>query len=547
LRGVWRSFQRARRGEAVAEHELDQLLSGRGLLARIFRPLFRMVMAELRAAGIPVAGADRLSLLKSIIVQDLLALLNWLLLPQDDHALACVLKSPLVPEPLSEEQLFHAAYDRKVTLFERLVGPNQVYLKELQAVSRTVPVNILLARILADRRRDIVSRLGPEALEASDAMLDMAIDFQKEGAASLFAFLQWFMATETTLKREMDKPNGEVRLMTVHGAKGLEAPIVFIANAAQGLTNTGSRPNVLELKLNSNHSLPIWYPSGVKPLLPSFEELQALSKQKEEQESNRLLYVAMTRAEDELYITGVGQKNGEAPKDSWWPRIIAALGAPQGDEPKQYGAEAVYLPKQALSAMGQKIQIPDWLSVSPQPEFDAGPIGLNAALSGQRVYDPQAAKLGRARHRLLQDLGDVAESERRALAQARAARLGLREAEAVALAESLSAKELQPFLGQGSRAEVEIRGKLADGRLVSGRLDRLAERPDGIWLLDYKTGTAPAAEHLTQMAGYVELLTQAYPGLPIQAALFLTQNRKFELLSQDELAAALQESDIASA
>ncbi len=531
--------QLAQRGRAVNAGDIL-------ILFRRRNALFRMVMAELRAAGIPVAGADRLNLLGSLIVQDLLALLNWLLLPQDDHALACVLKSPLVPEPLEEQKLFDLAYDRSETLAQRLTGANRNWLTELQGVAAREPVDILLTRILTRSRKDIASRLGAEALEASDAMLDMAIDFQQQGAASLFAFVRWFMATETVLKREMDKAAGEVRLMTVHGAKGLEAAIVIIANAAQGIAGIGNRPLVLPLKLNSEHSLPIWFPSGLKPLLPSLDALQDEADKKEAEESDRLLYVAMTRAEDELYIAAVGNKRGQIAKDSWWPKITAGLGEPKGDEALRFGDADTYLPP-ALGAIGAtKPMAPDWLTLLPRAEFEQPPTGLNAALSGTKTYDPAAAKQGRARHRLLQDLGDVAAGQRYALAKARAKRLGLAESEALALADALALPALQPFLGPSSRAEVDIRGVLPNGQKVNGRLDRLAERREGIWLLDYKTGTSASREHLIQMAGYVALLEQAFPARPITAALFFTANRSLKILSLAELTAVLQESDATS-
>ena len=470
-----------------------------------------------------------------------MALLNWLLLPQDDHALACVLKSPLVPQPLTEAQLFAAAHGRAASrLLQRLSGPNMQWLTELQNAAVIMAPDQLLAHILTRCRKAISARLGPEALEASDAMLDMAMDYQREGGASLFGFVQWFQSTETTLKREMDKAGGQVRLMTVHGAKGLEAPIVIIADAAQNPFGDNSRPRILEMNTDSGIKIPLWLDGAIKPLSQALEDLKEEAKQRQLNESTRLLYVAMTRAEDELYIGGVANaKTGKADNNSWWPKIAAALG-----EPQRFGADDIFLESALPPEKLTKPMLPDWLTHSPPQEAAQNPLGLNAALSGARTYDPAAAKRGRARHRLLQDLADVPQSLRRALAVKRAARLELTEAEALRLADALSKPELAPYLGEDSRAEVDIYGTLANGRPVQGRLDRLAVRPEGLWLLDYKTGSAPAEEHVAQMAGYVQLLQAADPGKPITAALFFTQSGKLQELTQTQLTAALRKREV---
>ena len=532
----------AGKDKAVSAGDILILFRSRG-------PLFRMVMAELRAAGVPVAGADRLSLLQSLIVQDVLALLNWLLLTQDDHALACILKSPLVPEPLSEPELFAAAYDRKSTsLLSRLSGENLNWLKRLQAAVLTSTPDELLALIFNHCRKDIAARLGPEAHEASDAMLDMALAFQAEGGASLFGFVQWFQGTETTLKREMAKPSGEVRLMTVHGAKGLEAPIVIIADAAQSPSGANGRPRILEFSPRPGLTLPLWFASGTGTLVPEFGKLEDLAKALELEESRRLLYVAMTRAEDELYLTGVGQgSKGEAAKESWWVKIVGSLGAPVADVPLRFGATDVYLQPAGPTAPAQPLMPPAWLLETPAIERNNKFIGLNAALSGNRTYDAAAAKRGRARHRLLQDLGDMPEAARAAFAAKRASQLGLQDAEAQKLVTALAKPELAPYFGPDSRAEEEIWGTLEQtGQRVAGRLDRLAVRPEGLWLLDYKTGTAASPDHLKQMAGYAALLKQAFPTHPITAALFFTQTASLQQLTEAELNAALRESDVAS-
>jgi ATP-dependent helicase/nuclease subunit A len=514
-------------------------------------PLFRMVLAELRKAQVPVAGADRLDLLQSLIVQDLLMLLHWLLLPEDDHALAIILKSPLVPEPLDDEALIPLCHDRGAeTLFSRLRGINAEWLQDLLRHGQTPFA--LLSRILTKFRMAIAARLGTEALEASDEMLNMAMDYERELGISLFGFVQWFAGTETTLKREMEKGQGEVRLMTVHGAKGLEAPIVFLADAATFPSGGNSMPKIIKSPaLAQGLQLPLWMVSGLGAISDSLSAWPDSAKLAQQQERDRLLYVAMTRAADELYVAGVKPKRKDPPEGCWWNTLTAALGEPRGDMrlrlPEGPDAPMVAVAKQEKP---EDASLPDWMAPAP-PERPAP--RARAASAGHemvRGYDAEAAKRGRAIHRLMEELAEVVSSAREAMARKWAARLELPEAETLALAQALNMPELAPFFGPDSASEVDIAGELESGEDVTGRMDRMAIRPEGLWLLDYKTDRSapesvlPAHPYAQQMATYAALLRQAFPGRPVTVALFWTGPKRLEILSESLLTAALQESEL---
>jgi ATP-dependent helicase/nuclease subunit A len=516
-------------------------------------PLFRMVLAELRKAQVPVAGADRLDLLQSLIVQDLLMLLHWLLLPGDDHALAIILKSPLVPEPLDDEALMPLCHDRgSATLFSRLRGANAEWLKDLLCHGQTPCA--LLSPILTKFRMAIAARLGTEALEASDEMLNMAMDYEREHGISLFGFVQWFAATETTLKREMEKAQGEVRLMTVHGAKGLEAPIVFLADAATFPSGGNSMPKIIKSPaLAHGLQLPLWMVGGLGAISDNLSAWPDHVKQAQQQERDRLLYVAMTRAADELYVAGVKPQKKDPPEGCWWNTLTAALGEPQGDVPLRLpqGPDAPHV----AVAKPEKLEdapLPDWIAPAPLEKSVAA---LRAAsASGHETagaYDAKVAKRGRAIHRLMEELAKARPSARKAVARKWALRLALPEAETLALAQALDAPELTPFFGPDSVGEVDIAGQLTSGEPKTGRMDRLAIRPEGLWLLDYKTDRSghdsvlPTHPYAQQMATYAALLRQAYPGRPVTAALFWTGPKRLEILSESLLTAALQESELA--
>jgi len=508
-------------------------------------PLYRMVLAELNHERLPVAGADRLNLLQSLIVQDLLALLNFLLLPQDDYTLAVLLKSPLVPRPLTEDELFILCHERKTRLINRLTGDTAAYLQQLQIRARNDTPFALLSHIINTARRNIKIRLGPEAIEAADAVLDMALEHERAHGASLFGFVRWFSNTETTLKREMEEGTGAIRLMTVHGAKGLEAKIVILADTTKSTTRPGDAPRVITVPEGVGVGLPLWLPSGLGATEDKLVRWIDAEKAMQQNERNRLLYVAMTRAADELYILGTKPKRTNPPKDCWWNTITEALGEPQGTLPLRFGpADELTVPEQRQGTT--EPFVPSWVTISPP---SASAARRAQRLSGTSTYGEDVSRRGRAIHKLLEEMADAPPHVRAALAEKRGPRLGVPLDDAVNLAKALDLPELQPFLGPGSGAEVEISGILADGEIVSGRLDRLAVTPDHIWLLDYKTDRSapesllPSHAYAQQLARYVALLGEAYPDRPITAAIFWTASKQLAILPNSLLTAALQKVD----
>ncbi len=516
------------------------------ILFRKRNDVFRLVLAELRSAKVPVAGADRLSMLGSLIVKDLLILIQWLLLPRDDHALAVVLKSPLVPKPIGEDELFALSFERKSPLLEKLAGENAAWLTDLQHRAKYSGPHALLAHVLNQHRRDIMARLGIEAIEASDALLDFALDYETQHGPSLFGFLRWFEATETQLKREMEKGTGAVRMMTVHGAKGLEAPIVILADATAPPAAGNTGPNVIQLPSDvTGAGLPLWLIGGFEPWVEELQRWKDNSNDLRRQENMRLLYVAITRAADELYIAGVMPARNSISEDSWWNIITSKLGAPGLDQPKRLGAADVWLAPKAGKSSDASAW-PTWLDQSPPQEAPVKSTAVTSLRAGPKTYNAAAASQGRAVHSLLEQLADALPEEREALAATFAPRLGIEPATAKRLAETLSKPELAPFLGPESRGEVEIRGVLPHGGQVEGRLDRLNITGHGIWLLDYKTDHSPAdhrPEYLQQMSTYWHLLREAYPGQKVTTALFWTATGLLDNLTESDLTAALQEVD----
>jgi ATP-dependent helicase/nuclease subunit A len=504
-------------------------------------PLFSMLIAELRKIGVPVSGADRLKLRESIAIQDLLALAQWLLLPQDDYALAAVLKSPFVTNPVSEEELFDLAYGRSTqSIWERLQAAeslNLVWLEHLKLNFANLSAHEIFAKILLKFRRVMLGRLGPEAGDATDAFLDLALAHEIEHGPSLSSFLHWFNAGETEIKREMEKNSGEVRLMTVHGAKGLEANIVFLPDAAS-IPKGRSQNRPLIIPSKSNHiGLPLWMLSGLS-ISPELQIYIDDTNLKAVNERNRLLYVAMTRARDELYICGEIGKQKNEPKESWYAMVAPILG--QTSLPELLAQPSSQASNQVINRA-----IPKWAEMDAAHEGPSEFERVTQSISRKsKIGTLKDLSRGTAIHKLLQNLPNIPSLLRENYALSQAKRMNLSEADALSLTALLNRPELEPFLGTGSQAEVEIVGSLDNGQQVNGRIDRLAISDSEIFLLDYKTDRSVPdftnADHsyAQQIAIYADLLQKTHPDHQIKAALLWTQTSKLEWLSKELLTQA---------
>jgi ATP-dependent helicase/nuclease subunit A len=207
------------------------------ILVRQRGPLFEAIIRALKDKRIAVAGADRLVLTEHIAVMDLMVLADALLLPDDDLALATALKSPLFG--LDEDQLFALAWNRPGSLYSALHAKNDPPFAEAaarfdrmaQAARRETPFAFYAQILGADHgRKKILTRLGPEAADPLDEFLNLALDYESREPPSLQGFVAWLRAAHAEVKRDMEITRDEVRVMTVHGAKGLEAPIVVVAD-----------------------------------------------------------------------------------------------------------------------------------------------------------------------------------------------------------------------------------------------------------------------------------------------------------------------------
>ncbi|MEG9861806.1 MAG: double-strand break repair helicase AddA, partial [Parvularculales bacterium] len=295
-----------------------------------------------KTQNIPVAGADRMVMTDQIAVMDLMTLGAFVLLPEDDLTLACVLKSPLFE--LDEDDLYTIAHNRPGSLWNNLgtmASSNDKFSKvrtELEhLLARTDMVspfdfyNDVLS--VQGGRRKILARLGPDAEDPIDEFLSLALDYESRNGSSLQGFLHWMSNAPTEIKRDMDHGRGEVRIMTVHAAKGLEANIVMLPDCCDTPHGTQESP-ILEAH-SGWHSVLLWGGHNCEPI----QQLKNERQKKRNDEYRRLFYVALTRARDQLYIGGFTNKRSNSPpKDSWYAMAQQALEKPEWQTTDNNGA-----------------------------------------------------------------------------------------------------------------------------------------------------------------------------------------------------------------
>ena len=534
---------------------------------------FDAVIQALKHANIPVAGADRLKLTEHIAIIDLMNLADALLLPQDDLALAVALKSPLFG--LTDDDLFKLAWQRKGSLrhalSEHAATDNkfEAALRRLKAcearVMRETPFAFYAWLLGGDGgRARILRRLGHEANDALDEFLELALGYERKAPASLQGFMAWLRAADTEVKRDMEISRDEVRVMTVHGAKGLEASVVFLVDTTTSPADTTRLKLVRMPQGNAAPHAPgvvVW--AGKKAEDPPVVAVaRAAMLAETEDEYRRLLYVAMTRAADRLIVGGCMPGNMRKLRElSWYDLIEKGLGSsglhmqkvpPPDGVVKRYSRLEDASPA-AVAASAEPsatvIPLPAWLRtlVPREPLADHLLRPSDPAEQGHALRTGESAQL-RARalqrgalvHRLLQSLPDVPTERRRDAALRYLARNAdewkAEEQEVLAsqILDLIGDSRFAAVFAPGSRAEVSIAGRLdRPGRppaLVSGQIDRLAVTPAELLIVDYKTNHAPPATvagipaaYIRQLALYRAVLAKLYPQLPIRAALLWTE------------------------
>jgi ATP-dependent helicase/nuclease subunit A len=583
----------ANRIHAMLSHERPVIETDKGarpveagdilILVRRRSPLFKRIIAALKAKGLPIAGVDRSDLTAPLAAQDLLSLLRFLATPEDSLSLAEVLRSPICG--WSEDDLFRLAHGRSGHLWQALRdraedradwAATQDMLKDLRDQSDFKRPYDLLERALIrhDIRRRLIARLGSEAEDGIDAMLSQALAYERMEVPSLTGFIGWLESGEVTVKRDLAQSKGEVRVMTVHGAKGLEAPVVILPDTGE---IRGGRRGV---RLVQGEDGRVFWPMSRADAAPIVREAMDVAEDRERAERNRLLYVALTRAESWLIVAAAGTLSDDPEKrsETWYGAVEAGLqtlGAaplliPELDGPglryqigtiadagpagpdRQDGSERVALPGWAMQ---EAVQVPrDKAALSPS---DLGGDKILLPASDVALGPGDALRRGRLVHLLLEHLPNVPPPDWRnaapRIASLEAPDLSDEElAEVYTEAERvLTAPHLSRVFDPETLAEVALHADSpALGRSVLGVIDRLIVTKTRVLAVDFKTNTDVPDRPgdvpeglLRQMGAYAEMLGAIYPGREIATAILWSRTAMLMELPQDLVMAALARSE----
>ena len=564
------------------------------VLVRRRDALFEEIIRALKAEAVPVAGADRLKLKEHIVFDDLIAVARFALYPDDDLSLAEVLRSPFCDVtdfgdahslyPLADKEgragrsLWRALRDRadeqpqwrrardfvQAALDARNRDPFAFFSSLLNRVDDTG---------LTGRAR-ILARLGREAEEAIDETLAQVLAAEGRGGVDLETCVARLEAADVEVKREMEGARNEVRVMTVHGAKGLEAPIVILPD-----TTSRAKPQGPTLMPSANEDGAegegwLMCPGSAKDDCPASKAAREARIARTDAETLRLLYVALTRARDRLVIMGRAVRRPEEGFEagSWWSVIAETFQRLQEDDPQnvrdvgdgvlRFGVDPETLAA-GIAARPTPAKVPAWARTPPAPDSAARFASPSKMEETTRIPAPSplattagpGAPLGRFRrgdliHRLLERLPDIAPPERadaarRILSRERDLDDEARGEMTGAAFAVLDNARFAPVFGPGSRPEVALTGSVGDVP-ISGRMDRLVVTADRVLVIDYKTNR-PAPDriedadpaYVLQMAVYASVLARLYPDRTVEAALVWTDGPRLMPVPADLMRAAL--------
>ena len=533
------------------------------------------LMRALKSLDIPVAGADRMKLRQEIAIMDMLAAARFGLQPRDDLTLAALLKSPLVG--ISEEELFDLCHPRgNKTVWSHLhdVRPDLVaWLQPLVATAGRATPYEFFAALLAmpcpgdaiSGRRAFYGRLGRDVADALDEFLNSCLSYEQSHIPAVEMFVDWFARNESDIKREQDAAGiDQVRIMTVHASKGLQAPIVFLPDTAKVMhAHNKGRIRLLWPEEGSD-DIALWAASSADETALYKARYQNVAARQDD-EYRRLLYVALTRAEDRLYICGY--KNKKEPAEKCWYNLVAP--AFSHIEPDAHGIRAINQPQQkpvkpvsetAVSEAITPVALPDWLRVAAAEEGAlAKPLAPSrpgedepAVKSPLDADNSQRFARGIILHRLLEMLPALPRGKWPAAMQTYLARpaFALDDATQTAYAQEimgvLDHPDFADIFGPAARAEVPLVGLAGSGEgavVLAGQVDRLLVRGDEVLVVDYKTNRPPPSDvkdvpviYLKQMAAYQAILHRIYPGKTIKCALLWTDALRLMPLPQELLA-----------
>lgn len=543
------------------------------ILVRTRTAFVNQLMRALKSQNIPVSGADRLILSEALAAQDLMIAGEFALLPDDDLALATLLKSPLCG--LNDDDLFALCHGRQASLLFAIQNNDQYkniaeYCEWLIRQARQVSPHQFFTDILYqpcpahpyNGFQAFQARLGQDCLDPIEEFMNSVLNKEHECHSSLQALLHILKSSNTDIKRELDESGDMVRIMTVHGAKGLQAPIVFLPDTTR--TSASKRINSILWPDKTGLKIPICSArksSACRIYKTAYEKVEA----ELDEEYHRLLYVALTRAEDQIYICGY--KGQRSPiDDSWYHHVEKEFDAHPHVQEHGKNGHRYFFNDQTRKIKNNSLvsdkksapyDPPQWLFENAPDEAEhqkaMSPSHMDDQSDDEPILSPRINhkntqikrfQRGNLTHMLLQILPDIPvehwdDAAMRYLSQknhnieTHIQKDIWRETKAV-----LTHPDFTSIFGEGSQAEVAISGILSDGTRINGQIDRLLITDDEILIVDYKTNRPPpldvkdvSTQYRKQLAAYADIMAQIYPNRTVRTALLWTDGPRLMEIS----------------
>ncbi len=481
------------------------------ILVRQRNVLVDYIISELKKANVPVVGRDYFRIMDYIAVQDLIALAEFLLLQANDLALANALKSPLFN--FTEDDLFNIAYDRKEhSLWERIHDYSVVIYSELNYLinlSRIESPLALFTHILRTGKKKFAARLGLECFEVLDEFMNLVLQFENP---SLQAFVQWIKENNPEIKNDMQSERNAVRIMTIHKSKGLQAPIVF-------LVDTNTVPRNSESIIFDGTEVPFWCGKNNNAYC---DQVKREKKLEDYNEYLRLLYVALTRAEDELYILS----KEPVQKGSWYD-LITQYGEPY--EKKQAYLQPIF--KEKVEVLCVNANYP--YIYKKRDYFDVPVISLPPALREVVVIEEESKQeegftRGKIIHSILQYMPKIEKERRKNWVRKYLDNINTSEDKDEIYSKILAFNEKYGYLFDlEGKSEITLSG-IIDGEPVLVRLDRLCITQDKAIIIDYKSHRNVSVSLLNeikkQMLTYKTLVQEIYPNKQVECVVIRVED-----------------------
>ncbi|WCR53811.1 MAG: ATP-dependent helicase/nuclease subunit A [Wolbachia endosymbiont of Ctenocephalides orientis wCori] len=490
------------------------------ILVRQRNVLVDYIISKLKKANIPVIGRDYFRIMDYIAVQDLIALAEFLLLPANDLALANTLKSPLFN--FTEEDLFNIAYNRKEqSLWERLKDYSQDIYNELNDILNLSTVKsplMLFTHILRAGKKKFASRLGVECFEVIDEFMNLLLQFEHQNTPSLQAFVQWVKESNPEIKNDMQSERNAVRVMTIHKSKGLQAPVVF-------LVDTNTVPRNSESIIFDQSGVPFWCGKNNNAYC---DQVKGEKKNEDYNEYLRLLYVALTRAEDELYILS----KEPIQKGSWYD-LITSYEAPY--EKKQANLYPMFKEKTEILCIN-----PNYPYIYKKRDYFDVPVvslpqNLGKVLVEERAKHEEGFTRGKIIHSILQYLPKIEKARRENWIKKYLESINVAEDKCEIYDKVLAFDKKYGYLFDlEGKSEISLNGVI-NNEAVLVRLDRLCIMQDKVMIIDYKSHRNVSALSLNeiekQMLTYKILVQEVYPNKKIECMVIWVEDLTTSLFS----------------